>query len=270
MRTVALLTLRQIGYCLLTGTALALALPASSSTSDPMTEAVEVLMDRQGVDLDFLGRYIGADSAATLNFTSNVDPVTKSFHYSLLPGTLYRSQSLAITGSGAYNTSLDRWDLTGTISYNGKNWTPTGTTKITGDPEFSSFFDIFVDIDPPKNIPDTETSVSYEQTAARTVSVGTITQTEHDLLGNRRVISMYNTYDSYMLQGPKAGTWVWDSSNSNDQSDNFQLHSDGFNAYPGGGIGMFTARVVAVPEPTSIMYLIAVSAIGLLRKRRRR
>jgi hypothetical protein len=123
-------------------------------------------------------------------------------------------------------------------------------------------FQLNVNLSPIPPAPKTTVSnVTYTQTAARTVSEGTITVT--DALGH--VVSSGTHTDQLILQGPNAGMWMWDTdliTPALDKGD-FVVGIVGLTPQPGGGAGSFTLGINAVPEPSALLLAGVASLLGL-------
>src|SRR5947209_1930894 len=152
------------------------------------------MMEAQGADIAALGRFFGADSRTVLSFTSFVNPAAKTFTYTLNPGIIYLGRALSLTSMGQSN-AMSQWTWTSNLSLGTTSWSDIGTGAFTGDPW--DLGEIFT-LDPSG---DYESHVEYTQTAARTVSLGTFVQTEHDILGNKTVLSTTTGRDTFQLQG---------------------------------------------------------------------
>ena len=223
--------------------------------SSPLVESSEAMMGYQGALLHTLGTVLPPDSEVTLAFDSSVDGNLKTFSFSLVGGQSYRGVALTMTGSGAYNAGLGQWDLVSFASAGGGSWTSAGSVAFTGDSEGSMFFDSFFDVFVELNLHTTTVEdVTYDESAIRTVSTGTVV-TDKGQLGERRQAA----HDVYNLQGPDAGKWTWTVDDA--QVGKPVVHTTSAGSSPtGGGSGSFSTTLQPVPEPCS-----AVAVVGGLR-----
>ena len=240
--------------------------PLSIARADLLTppdEVVETLIQAQGLDLTWLVRAFGNDGSAVLHFSSATDVGARTFSFTLLPGATYLGMPFTMSTIGSGN-SASAWQWTTTATLGANSWTTTGSGQFIDPPITDGLFDLIVpDLDK-----DQHSAITYDQTAARTVSVETTSFTMHDLVsGMDTVYQTTQRFDSYMLQGPDAGKWVW-SDNSSNQVDGHALKMDSSGFSPlDGGAGSFT--VTFVPEPSaSVPIAIGLSALFIVVRRR--
>jgi hypothetical protein len=216
-------------------------------------QATESMMNSQGLILTLAVRDLGIDPSVTLPFISAVDPVTGAFSYTLQPGLTYLGQSAALQVSGSFDASSQSWLWTSSGHIGSTNIGGNGSTTFSGDP---MSFDIFI----PLNLDETIVSnVTYDNTATRTASTGTIT-VQDALTG---IVKSSGTHtDSLIITGPDAGKWRWDTGLITGKNGSFVLDSAGFSPFPGGGAGTFAVNVTAVPEPRPMV--LALGGLGLL------
>ncbi len=98
-------------------------------------EVGEMMMQAQGCDAAFLGRYFGPDDGNILQFTWSGDNSAKTFTYSLQPGATYLGAPLSLSCTGAFNPSTATWGWVSTGQHGDFTWQATGSGVITGDPE---------------------------------------------------------------------------------------------------------------------------------------
>jgi hypothetical protein len=221
-------------------------------------EAAETFMETEGANATFLARIFGPDSHTTISLTSVVDETAKSFSYQSAPGSTYLGQSLMLSGSGAFNSMSGSWDLTISGQLGSQAWSGTGTGTFV-DPPFFPTLELDLNVKPPKPpLLDYESSVTYDQTGARTISLGSIS---FSVLG--KTVASASAHDDHILQGPDKGKWSW-------HLDNVQVGSQNFNVTSAGNIdnGAFQTQVAAVPEPPGWLLLGAGSLSLLVRPRR--
>jgi hypothetical protein len=227
-------------------------------------QATEVMMESEGLQAILLGQVLGGDDATTLSFTSQVDSQGSSFQYSVASGSTYQGLSLSWTTSGAFDTTSGLWSWTTTSSIGTFNLGSTGGGGpfTGGDPPYFGQLNLDLPLPPLPPPPKTVVSnVTYTQTASRTVSEGTITVYAAD----NTVISSGTHFDQYILQGPDAGSWMWDTGliTAALGKGDFQVAAAGFTPAPAGGAGNFTLQINAVPEPSTIILASIAGLVGL-------
>jgi hypothetical protein len=217
-------------------------------------QATESMMNSEGLIMSLVARDLGIDPTVALNFTSALDPVAKTFGYSLQSGSTYLGQSAALQVSGAFDVPSQSWLFTSTGHIGATSLAGNGSTTFSGDPISFDVMDFF-------NLPETIVSnVTYENTAIRTASMGTITVKDH--FGN--VLSSGTHTDVLILDGPDQGKWRWDTgllTATNGKP--FTIDAAGFIPVPNGGTGTFIVQVAAVPEPSTFALVVVFGAIGL-------
>src|SRR6266545_7282689 len=85
------------------------AAPAFSGTLPAQDEVPEMMMETQGLISVGLGVQYGPSE--DLHFISNTDINNLTFNFALVPGSTYAGQTATITGSGAFNSSTNLYDL---------------------------------------------------------------------------------------------------------------------------------------------------------------
>jgi hypothetical protein len=238
--------------------------PLSIARADlltPADEVVETLIQAQGLDLTWLVRAYGNDSTAVLHFSSTTDVAARTFSFTLLPGATYLGMPLMMSSIGSGN-SASAWHWTTMATLGAQSYMTTGSGQYIDPPNTEALFDLILpDLDK-----DQHSDVTYDQTAARTVSVETTSFTMFDFGSGKDIV--YQTtqrFDTYVLQGPDAGKWVW-SDNTNNQVDGHALKMDSSGFSPlDGGAGSFTATFA--PEPsTVVLFAVGLLAICIVRR----
>jgi hypothetical protein len=217
-------------------------------------QATESMMNSEGLIMSLVARDLGIDPTVSLNFTSAMDPVAMTFGYSLQSGSTYLGQSAALQVSGAFDVPSQSWLFTSTGHIGATSLAGNGSTTFSGDPISFDIMDFL-------NLPETIVSnVTYENTAIRTASMGTITV--KDRFGN--VLSSGTHTDVLILDGPDQGKWRWDTGLLTARNGKpFTIDAMGFIPVPNGGTGTFIVQVSAVPEPSTFALVVVFGAIGL-------
>ena len=230
--------------------------PLSADTID----VTEAMMESQGLQAILIGANLGPDGLSTLSFVSSVDPVLKTFSYSLNPGQTYLGLNASLTTTGFFNSGADQWEWTSTGSIGALDLTGHGTAgPLAPDPPAFDHLDLF-DL----NLPLTVISdVTYTQTAIRTVSEGTITVSD----GHGNVVSSGRHTDSLIIQGPNKGKWEWDTGAISGAFGAFRVEAGGAVPFPLGGEGAFAVQIEPVPEPGTLV--LSVIGLGAVAARRR-
>jgi hypothetical protein len=104
------------------------------AASTNFQEVLETMMSTQTVDALFIVHIFAPQSATTLNFTSNLDPVARSFSYSLLPGQLYQGQSISLSANGSFDSVLGYYGHATSGQIGPQTWSAGGTIQWVGDP----------------------------------------------------------------------------------------------------------------------------------------
>ncbi len=92
------------------------------------------MMEAQAHDALFIGQFFGPDDTTVLHYTSDIDPVTRSSSYALLPNQTFRVLPISLSSSGNFDANLGQYDWAtfGTLEI--QNWTKTETAVWVGDP----------------------------------------------------------------------------------------------------------------------------------------
>lgn len=216
-------------------------------------EATEAMMNSQGLILSLAATHLGVDAGAeSLSFTSMLDPLEKKFRYSLQDGSTYLGMPATLQVAGAFNDGTGEWLWTSSGHLGPTNLSGNGSSYFFGDPMST---DVFVTLTLDETI---VSDVTYENTAIRTVSSGTITV--KDILGI--VKSSGKHTDEYITSGPNQGKWKWDTGLITGRDGKLALNSSGFSPAPDGGLGTFTVSITAVPEPGSLCLVGIATLIG--------
>jgi hypothetical protein len=223
--------------------------------------ATEVMMESQGLQAIFIGQILRPDSSSTLSFTSQVDSQGQSFQYSIASGSTYLGMPVTWQTTGTFDSTTSVWSWTTTSTIGSLDLSSSGGGGPFSGPDPDGFH-LNIEINLPSPGPKTTISnVTYTQTAARTVSEGTITVMD----ATGKVTSSGIHTDQLILQGPNAGMWMWDTNlitGALGQGD-FVVGAAGFSPQPNGGAGTFTLGINAVPEPSAFALLGIAAAVGL-------
>lgn len=217
-------------------------------------EIVEVMMETQGADLDFLTRQFSLSQDTTLSFTSPTDIAGYRFSYSTVPGSTYEGQPLSIISSGYFDASDERWHLTSTITVGNMQGTSIGVGQVIGDPM------IHIDwgLDDWNTDYHARVTVTHEviKSAAYVVSRGLNEETRRGFFGDI-VTGRSISSDFYETDGPNKGKWIWDGA-----LEAVKISSSGFSPIEGGS-GTFTANLRVLPAPSGLV-LMGLGSLGLL------
>ena len=82
---------------------LAIAAPFACATPLTAGQLTDLMVENQGDNAEFIAIVFGTDANSPLAFTSNVNSAGTLFTFSLTP-TLYRGQSMTLTGTGSYDS----------------------------------------------------------------------------------------------------------------------------------------------------------------------
>jgi hypothetical protein len=94
----------------------------------------EVMMNAEGSEAMFIGRYFGGDASSPLSFTSTQDVANQTFSFALSPGSTYLGQAASLTASGYYDATKGEWVVTTNGSIGGTYWSGASSMTINGDP----------------------------------------------------------------------------------------------------------------------------------------
>jgi hypothetical protein len=232
----------------------------------------EMMMETEGAEMTFIGRYFGPDNSSTLSFTSNQNIAGQCFSFSLDPGTTYLGQSMTLKATGDFNTTTNEWDVTTNGSLGSTTWSSSYTAGITGDPTFFVAGKITVPL-PGFPLLDMEVKGALFATFPPpfplylVASVGTAQAT---VLG-QPVGPTFGVFDLLF----KAGAWNWATGgvflaglDANGGGHDFQVASSGQVTPVTGGLGTFTSQVQSVPEPaTASLLFFGLIGIGVIGRR---
>jgi hypothetical protein len=209
------------------------------------------MAETQGENAAFVEEFFGVDPTSPLRFTSNVDVSAMTFSYALTPGSTYQGMSMALSGSGSFDSSTNVWTTSSAVTLGSMSWTTTGTDTITNsDFAFHSH----------TLIPLTPFDVDDDVVVNPDGSGGGVQW--FTLLG----VQVGNTWPINFSVPPDNPNWNW-----NADGPNFIFSTMG-SSPTDGGAGTFTT-LLSVPEPRSITMLglgtVWLAAWRLVRRRSR-
>ena len=109
---------------------LAIAAPFACATPLTAGQLTDLMVENQGDNAEFIAIVFGTDANSPLAFTSNVNSAGTLFTFSLTP-TLYRGQSMTLTGTGSYDSTTNILQLSSSGSLGSTSWTTAGTAAVT-------------------------------------------------------------------------------------------------------------------------------------------
>ena len=234
--------------------ALAVPTAARGGTLTADQEAVEAMINAQGVDAAFLAGAFGPDGRSPLAFGSTIDDAGRSFAYATAQGSTYLGMPVSVASSGSFDAATASWNWSSAVTLGAASWVDVGSGQFLGDPDFP--------IDASTTILGLKLSLHIDDqilvvnggpeslgTATLTVGSHSFGATVHDFLFN--------------------GSWEWDWRNTTFTASDVAITGVG-QTPPGGGPGMFVTRIQAVPEPPALIPAITgvLGALGLFRPRR--
>jgi hypothetical protein len=104
----------------------------------------DFMIENQGLNAEFIGRFFGPDENSPLVFSSNVNFPELSFLFSLAP-TTYLGQNLMLTGTGVFDPATNLLTFSSAGSFGSRAWTTAGTAVVTISPD--NLFSADVDAD---------------------------------------------------------------------------------------------------------------------------
>jgi len=207
----------------------------------------DLMIDNQGLNAEFIGRFFGPDENSPLVFSSNVNFPGLSFLFSLAP-TMYLGQNLMLMGTGVFDPATNLLTLSSAGLFGSRAWTTAGTGVVTISPD-NLFTDVDADFFESGILRGDVISETIERGGGATsdFSVATLENGEVD---DNTVISS----DQRM----STGTWTYQSI----AELGYTVSSIGFTP-PTGGPGSFTTTIAPVPEPASTV-LIGSTALAIV------
>lgn len=97
---------------------------ATADVLSPTDETLAAMIAQSEEDIIFLGQQFGYPTGA-LTFTSQLDGLSKTYSYSLTPGSNYNGMSAALSGSGSFSAGL--WTTTTNSTIGTTSWSADGT-----------------------------------------------------------------------------------------------------------------------------------------------
>ena len=235
------------------------------ATSTYFEEVLETMMATQTVDALSIVHIFAPQSATKLHFTSNLDPVARSFSYSLLPGQLYQGQSISLSTNGSFDSILGIYAHATSGQIGPQTWSAGGTIQGVGDPTGQVHTTVMVD----GNIFHVTGSLEFEPSGGAGRSTGMFTFTgppsEPDGAGP---FGPYPGTDAFLL-----GQWEYTVHVSPNPlvPDGGVLFSRGNVPFPNGGPGDFEFHSAPVPEPSTPLLLgSSLAGLGRFAWRRQR
>jgi len=206
------------------------------AASTNFQEVLETMMSTQTVDALFIVHIFAPQSATTLNFTSNLDPLARSFSYSLLPGQLYQGQSISLSTNGSFDSILGIYGHATSGQIGPQTWSAGGTIQWVGYPTRQVHTTVVID----GNIFHVTGSLEFEPSGAgRSTGMFTFTGAP---------------------SGPGgAGPGQWEYTVQVPPNplvpDGGVLFSRGNVPFPNGGPGNFEVHIAPVPESSTLLPL---------------
>jgi len=104
------------------------------SYADPFQLTLETMMEGQAHNSIYIGHIFGPDAATVLSFSSNLDPVSRTFSFLLAAGQSYLGLPISLSTVGSYNAALEmyRWTISGQLG--SQSWSGVGSATWIGDP----------------------------------------------------------------------------------------------------------------------------------------
>jgi hypothetical protein len=220
-----------------------------------LQEVTETMMQAQGDESSFLGAVLGAGPSTNLLFTSNVDPVTRSFSFDSVSGQTYLGMPFSLDLSGSFDPTRGQYAWSATGQLGSQSWTNAGIASWVGDPT-ATISDTYV----------------YHSAGGNL---------NYAVTGTVQVDGTGDSSGNFTFAGPGGpftypgtdhlnsdGTWNWTVPNTPIGT---VFGANGFVPFPMGGAGQFTMSIArgSVPEPSSLIVLISAIPLGLAYFRRR-
>lgn len=231
----------------------------SSAVAGPVvTEVLETMMGAQANEALFIGQTFGVDNAATLHFSSDLDPLARTFSYATLVNQSYLGQTLALSTTGHYDTTLLKYDWTSTGSLGNQAWNSVGSVEWVGDPTGTVSTDVTIG-----NVTvNVRGTVTWDQGPVNATSTGTYTFAS----SGGTQWGPFNGRDRFDIP---TGEWVHtvEVGKGRFTPDGILTFAAGFLAQGGGGgAGRFDLAIRGVPEPSALgLVLLALAAAAASR-----
>jgi len=224
--------------------------PFACATTLTAGQLTDLMVENQGDNAELIALVFGPDANSPLSFTSNVNSAGTFFSYSLVP-TLYRGQSMTLTGTGSFDSATNVLQLASSGSLGSSSWTTQGTAAISvSGTDLNVLTNLnFLNGGVEKSA-DTHAE-GFVRADGTTGGFGFDTDKNGEAIpGTTRVFK-----DDRQSE---VGTWHY----SNTSQIGVIINSTGFST-PGGGSGTFTTTIAPVPEPSTMLF-IASGAAGLV------
>jgi hypothetical protein len=199
----------------------------------------DFMIENQGLNAEFIGRFFGPDESSPLVFSSNIDFSDLSFLFSLAP-TTYLGQSLTLTGTGVFSPTTNLLTLSSAGSFGSQSWATTGTEVVTLSPD--NLFSAAGDVDFLEGgvlLGDFDAQ-QFNRTDGSTGDFSVATDENGEQIRGTITVSTDTRTSS--------GNWNYQSTSTL----GYVVNSTGFTP-PAGGQGSFTTTIAPapVPEPPS-------------------
>lgn len=218
----------------------------ASAAPVTLTEVVETMMEAQANEALFIGTTFGVDNASAIRFSANVDLDTRSFAFSTLDNQSFLGQAFSLTTTGAFDQTLGAYHWTSTGTFGAQAWTSVGSVEWIGDPTgtvetTATIGNVTVKV---------KGEVSWEQGPVNALSSGNYSL-ESD---NGTKWGPFSGRDRFDVISQE---WIHTISvgPSNFVPNGILTVSSG--ALGSGGDGNFDMRIRALPEPSTIVLLLA-------------
>ena len=216
-----------------------------------LTEVVETMMEAQANEALFIGQTFGVDSGTTLHFTSTLDPLTRAFSFSTVSNQLYRGLNVSLSTVGTYNQLLGEYNWLSSGVIGNQTWSSIGSVEWVGDPTgevktMVTIGNVTVSV---------RGNVNWEQGPVNAVSSGTYNFES----SNGTTWGPFNGRDRFDVMTQE---WIHnvDVGKGRFTPDGILTFSSG--RFAAAGDGVFDMNIRAVPEPSTLLLLIA-AACGL-------
>ena len=219
------------------------------AASTNVQEVLETMMSTQMVDALSIIHIFAPQSATTLNFTSNLDPLARSFSYSLLPGQLYQGQSISLSANGSFDSVLGNYGHAASGQIGPQTWSAGGTIQWVGDPTGQVNTTVVIG----GSIFHVTGSLEFEPSGGASRSTGMFSFTGSPSgPGGAGPFGPYPGTDAFLF-----GQWEYTVRVPPNLlvPDGGVLFSRGNVPFPNGGPGNCEVHIAPVPEPSTLLPL---------------